>query len=609
MWLLSILFILFTAPFSYGEDSIAVYPQQGTIAFKGLDDTTSPLLVEDGRASSLQNVKLSRSYTLRKRDGYDLINNRVNEYINSEYFPSVTGLYYAKLSDQTKYRLVTCGRKIYYDNSGTWAEILGYYFTYNKNNQFVWITAYDNIIFSNDIDIIYKYTGSGYVEALDVSALSDTLTKVKCLAFFKNYLILANTVEGGTERPTRFRWSDVGEIESYQDDNYKDIAELGGQEIEAVIQLYDNLYFLLTDSIWKASLVGGDEIFVLTKVVDNVGCIAKNSVQVINLLNQSQGITFLSKDKRVWFFNGSNIVDLTLMIRGEMEDLSSDRLPYAVSSVDSGSYYLSVTEGSSATTNNVILEFQYEIGEWTILRDIHANAMASVVNDDNDTKVFFGNYDSFVYEFDPTMDNDVTGQSGGVDSVITYNLSDGTATGLTMLITDNTVDYSATGSLIKITSGSGSGEEKVIVDQTATGLIVDSAFSTDPDSSSLFEIGAIDTYYKTKWYDLGSPARRKLMGQIYLWAEEAGGVYIDIKQALDFSSDSNTESVSLEASGSLWGTAVWGVSTWGGQEALLKVIKLSGEGRFIRLTIEDNDIDDDFNLYNYNILYWNQDIQ
>ena len=601
---------LFIAVNCYGEGKVNAYPRGQTLPFLGLDDTSNSLNIKDGRAASLQNVKLSRSLSLTKRDGYQIVNGIINHPESaSDYFAAATGLYYAKLSDGTEYRLATVGKNIWYDNSGTWTNH-GYNVTRGKNNQFVWTTALDSIVFTNNVDIPLKSTGIA-TSALNVSDLSDALTTTKAIVWFKNYLIHGNTTEAGVKRPTRFRWSDVGTIETYQDDNFIDIAALSGQEIESFAVLGGSLYALLTDSIWKIDLVGGDEIFVTNRVIDGIGCIAKNSVQGINFLNKTKGIIFLSKDKRVYFFDGTSIVDMSAFIKGTMNGLNVSRLQYAVSAENGIEYFLSVTDGT-ASINDLLLVFQYEIGEWTEYNNVNANAMAKVVNSDGDTEVFFGNYDSIIYQLENnSIDSDVTGQTDGVSDVKVgeYNFADGTATGLTMVITDTTVDYLATGAILKITSGTGTGEKKVIVAQSSTGLVVDSAFTATPTSSSLFSIGAIDANYTTKWYDLGMPSTKKGFKGLYLWAEEESGVSVDLSYAIDFTSVLGTESVSLQGEGGLWGVALWNDGVWGGQEALLADVPLTGKGRYINIKYENNEVDEDFVLLGTQFIHRTYDIQ
>ncbi len=609
--LLSILFQSVTFTNAFADDTVTSYPPQGVLVFKGLDNTSSPLIIQDNRASDIQNITLSNAFTAKKRYGYKVVGDRINHYvIGVDYFPAVTGLYYTKLSSGTDYIYSICGERFYYNTSGVWTwQNSTSPPSYDPNNQFIWTTALDTVILSDNVDAVKKITNGSNFGTLSFSSLSASIrpTAVKCLTWYKNYLILGNTTETSISRTTRIRWSDVGTIETWSDDNYNDIAELGGQQIEAFVQLYDSLYILFTDSIWEMSLVGGDEIFTFRKVIDGIGCIAKNSVQTINFLNQRKGIIFLAKDKRIYFFDGNNIVDISALIHGSLDKLNPSRLQYAVSAVDNNNYYLSVTTGSSSNvTNNLVFNLQTEIGEWTKHTKINANAMFAVVDEDDNPQVYFGNYDSFVYKLnDSSLSSDVAGLTNQVSSVTTYTLPDSTATGLQMLILDTTVTDTASGAIVRITSGTGVGEEKVCVYSSSTSVVVDSAFSSTPDSTSLISVGDIPAYYKTKWFDLGSAIRLKLLSELYFWADsESSSVYVDLSYATDFSSDSDTNSISLESLGGKWGTAVWGTSVWGGEDAVFKTAKLNGEGRYARLTFENNNVGESFNLYAYSILYW-----
>ena len=193
--LFSLLLSLFLLTSAYPAGKTVSYPKEGVISFKGLDDTSTDLTVQDGRASAIQDVKLDRSLKLIKRRGYSLVNTILNEkVISEEQFPSIVGLYYTKISDGTALRLVISGTKLYKDVTDVWTAVGGTNITHANNNQFVWITALDNIIFTNDVDVPYKYTGSGDAAVLDVSDLSDTLTQAKTFAWFNNFLILGNTV-------------------------------------------------------------------------------------------------------------------------------------------------------------------------------------------------------------------------------------------------------------------------------------------------------------------------------------------------------------------------------------------------------------------------------
>ena len=610
--LFSLLLSLFILTSAYPAGKSVSYPSEGVLSFKGLDDTSTDLTVQDGRASAIQNVKLDRSLKLIKRRGYSLVNTILNEkVISGEQFPSIVGLYYTKISDGTALRLVISGTKLYKDVTGVWTAVGGTNITHANNNQFVWITALDNIIFTNDVDVPYKYTGTGDASPLDVSDLTDTLTKVKALAWFNNFLILGNTVEAGSEKPTRFRWSNIGTIETFSDDDFIDIAQLGGQEILGFAELGGNLFAFLTDSIYKISFVAGDEVFVTNKVIDDIGCIAKNSIRSINLLNQRKGVLFLSNDKKVYFFDGTSIVEMSTLITTTMSGLNVSRLANAVAAVDGSNYYLSVSDGTGST-NDLLLVFQYEIGEWTKYVQVDANAIARIIDSSENIQIYFGNYDSCVFQLENTSnDSDVTGQTDGIDRYVlsSFDFADGTATSVTFIQTDNSVFYDATGAIISITSGTGAGQEKVIVNQSSTGLVIDSDFTTAPDTNSIFTIGIIDASYTTKWYDLGEPARNKRMSNIYLWSEVESGTDVTISQFVDFGSMLNSQTTDLTGSGAVWGTAIWGTDTWGGQDALFQTIRLVDRGKHIKLKFSNSEIDEHFELLGFNFIYWREDLK
>lgn len=594
-------------------EQAAIYPAQNVLTFRGLDSKSSPTAVQDGRAQDLLNVKLDVTGALRKRDGYSVVGSILDvPDIDNE---AIQGVYYTKYSSGTEDTLAVCGGRWYrYDTTldpDDWSRIWGETGTTGKNYQYVWTTALDTIIATNDQDKPLKYTEGGHVLKLDTTDLTDELTKSKCIVWYKNYLIFGNTVEDSVERSTRFRWSNVGTIETWSDEDFIDIATLGGQEIEAFAVLYDNLYVFLTNSIYQISLVGGDEIFKVSKVVDGVGCIAKNSVQPVILLNSQQGLVFLAKDKKVYFFDGMRPQYLSLLIEPTMGELNASRLQYAVSAKNGTDYYLAAATGSS-TENDLLLDFQYEIGEWLKHDQIDANAMARVYDTNNIEQTYFGQYGGFICKMDDTaLDNDIDGHTGTVSGVDVYTT--GTASSIQMVY-DNTSPFTHSGlraGILKIISGTGSGQERRIVENTISGVGVETAFSTTPDTTSVYSIGAIDGYYTAKWYDCGEPARLKGFGELWYWADAETDTDIDVTYATDFASDIDTQSVSLSGTSTdaIWGSAIWGTSLWGGVDYVFRQTKFEDTGRYLKFKLQDDDIDDDFRIHGFNLLYWRRDYQ
>src|SRR3990167_4804921 len=148
-WLLGVL--CWTGPV-WGADP-AMYPESGVQVFLGLDDTSAPTQVQDGRAQDLQNVNLSVSKDLRQRFGIDLvltpdgtngleIGDTLD--VSDEAFCGVTGVYYTKFSSGTERIISICGSRLYYLNgTASWDQVNGSAITAGSNNQFVFTTALD----------------------------------------------------------------------------------------------------------------------------------------------------------------------------------------------------------------------------------------------------------------------------------------------------------------------------------------------------------------------------------------------------------------------------------------------------------------------------------
>lgn len=587
-------------------DEWEVYPPQGTLPFLGLDDTSAPTQAQDGRASDLQNVKLGISRDLRQRDGYSTIGNSQDAY--EEVNCAITGLYYAKFSSGTERIVSTCGTRFNYLNGATWTTVTGITVvqTAGQDNQFVFTTALDNIIATNGVNGPLRFDGTN-LTTVDFTSLSSTdrIQAARTVSFFKNFLIFGGTTENTVYYPTRIRWSNVGSISRYSDNDSIDIDALQGQEITAMGILYDNLYVFLTDSIYRVSFVAGADTFNVSKVTDDIGCIAKNSVQSITLSNAQNGLVFLDKDKRVYFLDGITVRDISPMIQTTMSALNASRLRYAVSADSNTDYYLCVTS-STGTENNLCLDLQYQIGEWTKYTNVPANAMAHVVDANGRDQVYFGSYESFVYQLE---DDDLMDDVGSFVSTIRRNQVDfmdaPTASGLlTFYFPNQSFAVGAfMGAPFTVTGGTVTGQTTTVQWNTTTAILVADTLNTITSDLTHFQIGAIDSFYTSKWYDLGQPARLKHYGEVYFWAGEEDSK-LDISYATDLNTDIATEAISLSAgdNDAVWGSAVWGTSLWGSDADVFRQVKLDSQGRYVRVKFDEDDPAETFHLYNWSIL-------
>lgn len=607
--LLTLSLILFLSFNAFAEKE-RIYPPEGLLQFKGLDDTSAPTAIANERAADIQNITLDITGAASKRNGYRF-HSLLDTIALVDDFEAVTGMHEIYKSTGTRTEIATCGGKLFaVTSAGVKTDITnGVTITEGRDYQWSFITALDYGIGTNNVDPPIKTTGlAAGTSALSFTGLSSAVTDAKCVIWWKNYLIFGNTTENAIVHSTRIRWSNVGTIETWSDDDYVDIASLGGQQIEGIATLYDNLYIFLTDSIYKVSLVGGDELINVSKVSEGIGCIAKNSIQNIQIGN-SEGLIFLTRDKTINFCDGVKVTEISTNISNLMDTLSSARLPFAVSIDDQTNfhYYLAC---STSGSNNLLLDFHYGIGEWSKHTQIDANAFC-VANDANEKpQVYFGNYYSLLYQMiDPDKDSDVGGTIGTITSTGTYDTT--TATGQIVLY-NTSANFSpsgtiVTGATVSFTSGTGVNTEAVITSAIATGMMV-TGVNVTATTDTTYSIGEIDAYYTTKWYDTGSAPLRKNFGDLYLWASADTSISMQVYHATDFTSTIASTNVTIGGAGSLWGTAIWGTSTWGGDETELTIIPLNVSGRYIKYKFSENTINKPMTLYGYATRLWDLDL-
>jgi hypothetical protein len=301
-----------------------------------------------------------------------------------------------------------------------------------------------------------------------------------------------------------------------------------------------------------------------------------------------------------------------------MDGLYALRLPYAVAVDDrtNAHYYLAVSNGTNSF-NDLVLDYQYGIGEWSKHDHIWANAFG-LANDANTVRqVYFGNHKAMVYQLnDPDLNSDVMGEFGIVDAIGVKDISGimTAATNTTMaselqVIFDASGDFTtATGAIVRITSGTGVDEERIVTAICSTGIVVTNAFTATPDTTSAYSIGDIDAYYTTKWYDVGSAPQNKNFAELFVWSSTDTSATMQVYYASDLSSTINSTDIVTTSSGSLWGTAIWGTDTWAGTSTSLNRVALNLSGRFIKFKFSEPSIDEPMDIMGYSIIYFPGDI-
>ena len=585
-----------------------VYPPTGLQPFLGLDDTSAPTRVQQGRAQTLQNVSIGLSADLRKRAGIDMIGETLDK--PGEELCAVTGLTFAQFAGSNSRIIAICGRQPYYLSGSDWIEINPQppEITAGQNNQFVFAPALDQLVSTNDVNPPFQWGGgaSDTWNFVSFSGLASTnvIQTARTATFYRNFLIFGNTKENNLQKSTRVRWSNVGTIDTWTDKDFVDVDAPAGQELNCMAQLFGDVYLGFTHSIYRMSLVGGSQTFAFTRVSDEIGCVAKNSVQQVTLGNTQLVLLFLDARKRLYAFNGTVAVEVSSRIHSTMNAANGQGLERAVSASDDEHYWISL-RGGGASTNTLTLEFNYLLQEWSKYTGVVANAMARIVDSNSNSRIYFGTGDSYVYQLnDTTLDNDVAGASGVVD---TLDRIDSSHASSRQILYDASQAYTASafiGAPIALVGGAASGEVNVVIENTTTGLVMGRDFTATPDATTSFLVGQIDAFYTTRWDDFGEPSRIKHAGEMFLVADADVGSTLAIGYAVNFQSNSAEPTASLTpAEGSLWGTGTWGTSVWGGGDIVFRRIDLEDDGRWWRFTFTEDDLDQNFRLHGWQILY------
>ena len=211
----------------------------------------------------------------------------------------------------------------------------------------------------------------------------------------------------------------------------------------------------------------------------------------------------------------------------------------------------------------------------------------------------------------PDLFNDVDGATGTVDSA-SIGFSTSTITGAQVILDSDLTAGSYTGAIISITSGTASGEEALIITNLNgdTGVVVANAFSTAPDSTSVYSIGAIDAFYTGKPYDYGNSSKEKSFLGMLLWAAEASNNAVTVSFAVDFGSTLASRTFSLAPIGSsTWDSALWDDGTWGTTGDKISTVKFLGFGNFLEPKFQNSKVDESFHLYGFNLLAIEGDIK
>lgn len=368
----------------------------------GLNSTSGPLGLQINESSSLQNIDFDKFGSILKRNGYTAVNTSA---LSGS--PQITSLRWYEMANGTRTLVATAGTTLIYWNSTLSGAPTG------TITGALTITAgvlVDTEIFlntylaTNGTDLPFQWAGSGngaVIAGIAGGGSAPTITKAKFVKTFQNYTILANVVESGTSYFSRFYWSAIKSISSWDAADFIDVSLDDGQTITGLKVLGDRLVVFKERSIHVVTFTGDADIpFTVQKSNSDVGCINHFSIQEAN-----NGLIFLATDG-LYIFDGNNSYKISDKVTTTLLGLATNRFNVACSMYqhNKNRYWLSLTT-SGGSSNNRVLVWDSFNEAFSIYKGHNASSMCIVYSSGTDERPYFGDYSGFVYRADTGTDD------------------------------------------------------------------------------------------------------------------------------------------------------------------------------------------------------------
>jgi len=232
----------------------------------GLDTRSRPADLPPGFFRSKVNMEMTPSGQLKRRGGFERFyaDSSISPYPNfdrrDQGGPREPIVFLQETTDNSGTRRLFSGSESWLawlgETTGSWNDILTGQGAVGSRWK---MGILQNVaVIGNGTNAVYQHVlGSGSASTIpDLVALQVTAAKV--VVSFNGFILLMNMTQGGVQRPTRIRWSDLnlplsyavggGSLANFQDLDY-------GDEILAAAPLYGAMYVFTRRSIWRINVV------------------------------------------------------------------------------------------------------------------------------------------------------------------------------------------------------------------------------------------------------------------------------------------------------------------------------------------------------------------
>lgn len=408
---LILLFSAFLAVNSYAN------PLESKRTFKnvgGLIDHISPFLTPDGNASEIQNITMDDRGLLSKRTGYTVIDSTYALMVSSFSVASssrfVNGGTYHTATSGNSFFTVIAGTDVYRigNTFSSYSKITGTLSLTNSASNLAQAThLQDRAVFCNESDKPFYIQATGNATQISTS----TFTAAKTCTTYGVYLVVGNTTESAISYPSRVRWSDINDINSFPALNYIDVEPDDGDKIVGVISFDESVYIFKHRSIYRMLITGldGPDAFIIRPVSRNIGSWAKNSIRVI----PNVGIAFLAQNT-AYLLSDSGLNPIGDPIQRTFDSVSRAMWPYAVAEVYPKKYQYWLAVSTANSINSEVLIYDYVQNNWTIYNNMTIQMLAQAEDSTGQNILISGDQFGVTYK----QDNGSTDNARGSSSTI-----------------------------------------------------------------------------------------------------------------------------------------------------------------------------------------------
>jgi len=256
-------------------------------------------------------------------------------------------------------------------------------FTGDRDALFSTETAFDLFLATNGVDTLKQWDGAAATfTALGGMTTAEPLdgtppiiiTAVKCVRFFKNFVVIFNFKENGTAKPFRARWCVISTPGTWI--NAAGVGQAGAADVGTVDwivtaeRLGDTLAIYKERSIWLMSYVGLPDIFNFRERISGLGILGQKAIA-----NFGDEHLFVGNDD-IYFFNGESIEPVGDPIRrylfDNMNPLYSARTTIFVAEEENEAIIAFASTASSGNFDKCLV-YNYLEKTWSI-REIAASA-------------------------------------------------------------------------------------------------------------------------------------------------------------------------------------------------------------------------------------------